>query len=91
MKKLFSRFYNGILTIIIRSLGKSEDRMMIKIVRKNYKKLKNRESLTEGQISEIQSFYEGLVGHKVPTEWHQYFYSRTGVFSKRYVFAVKRI
>ena len=85
MKKLFSRFYNGILTIIIRSLGKSEDRMMIKIVRKNYKKLKNRELLTDGQISEIQSFYEGLVGHKVPTEWHQYFYSRTGVFSKRYV------
>ena len=85
MKKLFSRFYNGVLSIVTRSLGKSEDRMMIKKVRKNYKRLKNKRILSAGQLSEIQSFYEGLVGHKVPTEWHQYFYSRTGVYSKYYI------
>ena len=85
MKKVFSRVYNGILSYIIDSLGKSEDNMMIKKVRRNYKKLKNKETLSPEQILEIQSFYEGLVGHKVPIDWHQYFYSRTGIYSKYYI------
>lgn len=41
--------------------------------------------LTSAQKREIQSFWRPLVGHRVPTYWHEYFLTRNGVFSPRYV------
>ena len=41
--------------------------------------------LTKGQKSDIQSFYKRVAGTTVPTYWHEYFYSRNGNFSVRYV------
>lgn len=41
--------------------------------------------LTKGQKSDIQSFYKRVAGTTVPTYWHEYFYSRNGIFSVNYV------
>jgi len=41
--------------------------------------------LTSGQKSDILQFYQKLTGQKVPTYWHEYFQSRNGNFSVRYV------
>ena len=52
---------------------------------KNSKKLNTIRKLTKSQKNEIQSYYKGLIGKKVSLYSHEYFYSRTGIFSKRYV------
>lgn len=52
---------------------------------KNNKKLKKVRSLSKFQKNEIQSYYKGLIGKKVSLYSHEYFYSRTGIYSKRYV------
>ena len=41
--------------------------------------------LSANQKREIQVFYEKLVGKKVPVDWHEYFYSRNGLFDVKYV------
>ena len=41
--------------------------------------------LSQAQKADIQQFYQRLVGQKVPTYWHEYFYSRNGQFSVCYV------
>ena len=41
--------------------------------------------LSKTQKKEIQSYWRGLVGVNVPTDWHEYFYSRNGEYSVRYV------
>lgn len=41
--------------------------------------------LSKTQKKEIRSYWKGLVGVNVPTDWHEYFYSRNGWFSVRYV------
>lgn len=57
----------------------------IKQVNESYKKLPCKVELTKTQEQEIQDFYMPLVGYKVPTDWHRYFYSRTGLFSVKYI------
>lgn len=51
----------------------------------NYKKLKTRRKLTKEQKKEVNDFYISMIGKKVPLYCHEYFYSRTGVFSKDYI------
>lgn len=41
--------------------------------------------LSVSQKREINAFYEKLVGKKVPIDWHEYFYSRNGLFDVKYV------
>ena len=41
--------------------------------------------LTKGQKSDIQQFYQRMLGQKVPTYWHEYFFSRNGHFSVKYI------
>lgn len=41
--------------------------------------------LTKGQIHDIQSYYNRVFGRSIPTQWHEYFYSRNGEFSVKYV------
>lgn len=49
------------------------------------KGLKNRKRLTKQQKREIEDYYRNLIGRSVPLSSHEYFYSRTGVYSKEYV------
>ena len=76
---------NKILSVIIRHLSKTADKKKINGIKKSCEKIKGREILTREQINEIQDYFKGLLGHTVPTEWHQYFYSRTGIYSKKYI------
>ena len=54
-------------------------------ITKNFKDLKNLRKLTKEQEKEVQDFYQGMIGQKIPLYSHVYFYSRTGVFNKAYV------
>lgn len=75
----------------------SFDRMVKKIRRKvssfyldlfikhQYNQLSDKKKLTKEQKREIQDFYKSLIGEKISLNSHEYFYSRTGVYSKEYV------
>lgn len=54
-------------------------------IEKGLKGLKDRKELTKEQKQEIEDFYVSMIGKKVPLSSHEYFYSRTGVYSKEYV------
>lgn len=54
-------------------------------ITKNFKDLEHRRKLTKAQKKEVQDFYKALIGKKVPLYCHEYFYSRTGQFTKEYV------
>ena len=49
------------------------------------KNLKHHRKLTEEQKKEVQDYYVSLIGRKVPLYCHEYFYSRTGFFTKEYI------
>lgn len=53
--------------------------------KRNFKDLPEKKYLTREQKREIRAFYKKLTGERVPLIWHQYFYSRTGVYSKEYL------
>ena len=54
-------------------------------VKASYNKLTHHVYLTKEQELEIQDYWQGLVGYKIPLDWHRYFYSRTGLFSVKYI------
>ncbi len=54
-------------------------------ITRNFKDLETRRTLTEAQKKEVDDFYVSMIGKTVPLYCHEYFYSRTGVFSKDYV------
>ena len=74
-----------LLSVLVRCLAKSADKKKIRGIKKSCSKIKGGAVLSREQINEIQDYYKGLLGHTVPTEWHQYFYSRTGIYSKKYI------
>jgi len=41
--------------------------------------------LTAGQKAEVKTFFKKHIGREVPTDWHQYFYSRNGLWSVKYI------
>ena len=51
----------------------------------NFKNLEVHRRLTPEQKRETQEFYKSMIGKKVDLHCHEYFYSRTGVFTKEYV------
>ena len=50
-----------------------------------YKGLAEKKKLNRAQKDEVQDFYKGLIGREIPLYSHEYFYSRTGHFTKDYV------
>lgn len=48
-------------------------------------KVKATNRLTATQKREIREFYKGLTGKDISTIYHEYFYARTGVYSKEYM------
>lgn len=41
--------------------------------------------LTKGQEADIKAFFKKNFGREVPTYWHQYLYSRNGLYSEKYI------
>lgn len=64
---------------------KFKSKALKRIITKNFKDLKVRRKLTKEQKKEVNDFYMSMIGKKVPLYCHEYFYSRTGVFSKDYI------
>ncbi len=56
-----------------------------KRIKKSYSMLPHKVQLTKAQKSEIQKYWKSLLGYKIPTDWHRYFYARTGEFSVKYI------
>lgn len=54
-------------------------------ITKNFKDLEHHRKLTKAQKKEVDDFYISMIGRKVPLYCHEYFYSRTGVFTKEYI------
>lgn len=74
LRKIYFYFLKSI------EMGKRKRR-----ITKNFKQLKEHRKLTRSQKNDIQCFYKSMIGKKVSLHCHEYFYSRTGVFSKEYV------
>ena len=72
--KLLTKFHK------YREMKKFEKR-----ITKNFKNLEHHRKLSDEQIKEVQDFYINIIGKKIPLYCHEYFYSRTGIFSKDYV------
>ncbi len=79
-KKLLS--FNKTLAVIRR---KASYYYLDSFIKKQYNKLSNKKKLTKEQKREIQSFYKSIIGRKISLYSHEYFYSRTGVYSKEYI------
>lgn len=41
--------------------------------------------LSKGQEADIRAYFKKHFGREVPTYWHQYLYSRNGVYSEKYI------
>lgn len=54
-------------------------------VAESLKKVKTRRRLTKEQAKEVRDFYKKLTGKRITLLYHEYFYSRTGVYSKEYM------
>lgn len=52
---------------------------------KTFKDLKHHRKLSKEQKKEVDDFYISMIGRKVPLYCHEYFYSRTGYFTKEYI------
>ena len=64
---------------------KSELEAYKKKITKNFKDLEVHRKLSAEQKREVQEFYKSMIGREIDLYSHEYFYSRTGVFSKEYV------
>lgn len=86
---MIGRLMNKVVDVmqnqLMRFKAKEADRKYQNKIRASYTKLTKKKPLSKEQCKEIQDFYVSTIGHTVPIDWHQYFYSRTGVFSKKYI------
>ena len=41
--------------------------------------------LTKGQEADIKAYFKKHFGREIPTYWHQYLFSRNGVYSEKYI------
>ena len=64
----------------------------IKSIEKSYEKsikqsmqLCPMKPLSKGQEADVKAFFKKHFGREVPTYWHQYLYSRNGVWSEKYI------
>ena len=84
-----NRIVNRAMGFLRRMVKAYDKRIMSKALQKkitiNFKDLKHRKCLTKEQKKEVNDFYISMIGKKVPLYCHEYFYSRTGVFSKDYI------
>ena len=84
MSKLIDRFVNKAIAVLSHYKDRQEVNSYIDGIRSSYEKLAHKTELTKEQENEIQEYYTKLLGHPIPLDWHRYFYSRTGNYSKLY-------
>lgn len=60
-------------------------RRFVNPLKVKYRKLKEHRSLSKEQANEIRQYFRELTGETVPLIWHRFLYSRTGVYSKKYI------
>ena len=76
----------GLMSRIVNAYNRRQMSKTLKEkITRNFKDLKTHRKLTESQKKEVDNFYVSMIGKKVPLYCHEYFYSRTGVFSKDYI------
>lgn len=61
-----------------------QERRFLKLIRNSMKSYPMK-PLTAGQKADVKAFFKKHVGQEVPTDWHQYFYSRNGFWSEKYI------
>ena len=77
--------FGGLKKIIDRYNKYQFGQVQERYIKKSLNALKEKKKLTKEQRREIQEYYKGLIGKKISLTCHQYFYSRSGVYSKKYV------
>ena len=85
VSKVFNRVVDKAFSCLMRFKEQAADKKQANKIKTSYQRLKTKKTLSKEQVKEIQDFYKPLLGHSIPVDWHQYFYSRTGVFSKLYI------
>ena len=84
-KKFSKKVYYSFDRTIKRIRRKVSSFYLDLFIKKQYNKLSEKKKLNKEQKREIQAFYKSLIGKKISLISHEYFYSRTGVYSKEYV------
>lgn len=88
MSNILNRFlgkYNAIIT------KKEQDKLIEQIEKRHESKIKKSmqlcpmRPLTKGQENDIKAYFKRYLGREVPTYWHQYLYSRNGLYSEKYI------
>lgn len=85
MSNLLDSLVYKTMALLSRYQERAIIRNKIDQIKSSYSKLKVKKDLSQEQIKEIQDFYKKTLGYKVPIEWHKYFSSRTGNYSKLYI------
>ena len=83
--KLYGRFMRLLGKFVTNYYNRQEADSIKRIITDNFKDLEHRRKLTKAQEKEVDDYYMSMIGKKVPLYCHEYFYSRTGVFSKDYI------
>ena len=84
MNNIINRLVKRILIKLSNYKDKQEMNSYLEGIRLSFNKLVNKTELTEEQKKEIQVFYSNLLGYQIPLDYHKYFTSRTGIYSKLY-------
>lgn len=84
MNNIIDKLVKRILIKLSHYKDKQEKNTYIEGIRSSYRKLANKTELTKDQKKEIQDYYFNLLGYQIPLDYHYYFTSRTGHYSKLY-------
>ena len=85
MSNIIDLLVNKSIKVLSHYKDKRDRDSYIKGIRMSYLKLSDKKKLSKEQEEEIQMYYTNLLGHKIPLDWHQYFFARTGYYSKYYI------
>lgn len=78
MKSILKKIYANYLK-------NKEIKEFVNPLKAKYVKLKEHRPLTKEQEKEIKEYFKEMTGEDVPLIWHEFLYSRTGVYSKKYI------
>lgn len=77
---------------IIKAIQASQNKIKLEHIERVYEReikksmqLCPMKPLTKGQEADIKAYFKKHLGREVPTYWHQYLYSRNGIYSEKYI------
>ena len=77
---------------IIKAIQASQNKIKLEHIEKVYEReikksmqLCPMKPLTKCQEADIKAYFKKHLGREVPTYWHQYLYSRNGIYSEKYI------